>query len=516
MIGAGCTRLRAIMLSNIRTRLLVADDRLEKLPAWSRIMFPSRTCNNRWLPTRPAWSRNRPRLLEFSPAPGVSSMFNLLKWPLAAAMLAGSLAASPSAMADRDGKIGHVFVIVLENEGFNTTFGTAAQQNPATQFLAQTLPSQGVLLSQYYGTGHVSLDNYIAMISGQSSTVQTHLDCTFYDDFKLTGVTPDGQAIGTGCVYPAQFKTLADQLTAARFTWKGYMEDMGLNPKREQTTCGQPLDPQGKVALNELDDTQGAEAFPGGDQYAARHNPFVYFHSLIDSGECAKHVVNFNQLAQDLQHESTTPNFVFITPNLCHDGHDGNGAVTACKNGEKTDGTHFGGGLVGANAFLKATVPLITNSPAFKEDGLLIITFDEGGLNITSINGGSFNAITNQGTSCCGQQPGPNIGPLVANGQPLTLGFENADGSPPNFFISTPGFGGDRVGGVLLSPFLKPGTVSNVPFNHYSMLKTIEDIFGLGHLGYAGQAGLQGFFGCTGSDISARPEDQFGRCQRDD
>jgi hypothetical protein len=48
------------------------------------------------------------------------------------------------------------------------------------------------------------------------------------------------------------------------------------------------------------------------------------------------------------------------------------------------------------------------------------------------------------------------------------------------------------------------------------MLKTIEDIFGLGHLGYAGQAGLQGFFGCTGSDISARPEDQFGRCQRDD
>ena len=188
-------------------------------------------------------------------------MFNLLKWPLAAAMLAGSLAASPSAMADRDGKIGHVFVIVLENEGFNTTFGTAAQQNPATQFLAQTLPSQGVLLSQYYGTGHVSLDNYIAMISGQSSTVQTHVDCTFYDDFKLTGVTPDGQAIGTGCVYPAQFKTLADQLTAARFTWKGYMEDMGLNPKREQTTCGQPLDPQGKVALNELDDTQGPRHF---------------------------------------------------------------------------------------------------------------------------------------------------------------------------------------------------------------------------------------------------------------
>jgi len=78
-------------------------------------------------------------------------MFDFVKWPLAAAMLMGTLAAAPSAMArdgDRDGRIGHVFVIVLENEGFDTTFGTAAQQNPATQYLSQTLPSQGVLLNQ--------------------------------------------------------------------------------------------------------------------------------------------------------------------------------------------------------------------------------------------------------------------------------------------------------------------------------------------------------------------------------
>jgi hypothetical protein len=450
-------------------------------------------------------------------------MFNFVKWPLATAMLLGTLAAAPSAMArdgdqgDRHGRIGHVFVIVLENEGFNTTFGAAAQQNPATQYLAQTLPSQGVLLSQYYGTGHVSLGNYIAMISGQSSTVQTHVDCTFYDDFKLTGVTPDGQAIGTGCVYPKQFKTLADQLTSAGLTWRGYMEDMGLNSTREQTTCGQPLNPQGKVALNELDDTQGAETVPGGDQYAARHNPFVYFHSLIDSGACARNVVNFNHLAQDLVHESTTPNFVFITPNLCHDGHDGNGAVKACKNGEVTDGVHFGGGLVGANAFLKATVPLILNSPAFKEDGLLIVTFDEGEVStLTSVNGSSVpNAITNLGASCCGQQPGPNIGPLVAGGQPLTLGFANANGSPPSFFITTPGFGGDRTGAVLVSSSLKPGTVSNVPYNHYSMLKSIEDNFGLDHLGYAAQPGLQGFFGCTNSDIATRKDDESGQCGRD-
>jgi hypothetical protein len=66
---------------------------------------------------------------------------------------------------------------------------------------------------------------------------------------------------------------------------------------------------------------------------------------------------------------------------------------------------------------------------------------------------------------------------------------------------------------VLVSPFLKAGSTSNVPFNHYSMLKTIEDIFGLDRLGYAGQPGLQGFFGCANSDVATRMDDQFGRCE---
>ena len=444
-------------------------------------------------------------------------MFSFIKWPLAAAMVTGTLAAAPSAMAfdfdhGRDGKIGHVFVIVLENEGFNITFGP----NSLAPFLSKTLPSQGVMLNQYYGTGHVSLDNYIAMVSGQSATLQTRVDCTIYQDFALTGITPDGQAAGTGCIYPAAIKTVADQLKAAGKTWRGYMEDMGKNPAREQASCGQPLitvNGVTQVALNRVDGTQSAEAFPGGDQYAARHNPFVYFHSLIDSGECARHVVNFNQLAQDLLHESTTANFSFITPNLCHDGHDGNGTTSKCKN------TTEPGGLVSADAFLMSVVPMIMNSPAYKEDGLLIITFDEADIPFDTKAG---NAITADGISCCGQQPGPNLAPLVAGGQPLSSGFENVDPTtgallPPNFFLNTKGFGGDRTGAVLLSPFLKPGTVSNVPYNHYSMLKTIEDIFGLGHLGYAGQPGLQGFFGCANSDISVRgdSDDQFGRCERD-
>ena len=174
-------------------------------------------------------------------------------------------------------------------------------------------------MSQYYGTGHVSLDNYIAMLSGQAATPQTRSDCQVYADFVQTGLTPNGQAVGTGCVYPASIKTLPDQLDAVGKTWKAYMGDMGNDPTREAATCGHPV-------LNSVDHTQAAEApsasVPLGDQYASRHDPFVYFHSIIDSPACGAHVVNLNVLPNDLKSEFTTPNFVFITPNLCDDGHD--------------------------------------------------------------------------------------------------------------------------------------------------------------------------------------------------
>jgi hypothetical protein len=63
------------------------------------------------------------------------------------------------------------------------------------------------------------------------------------------------------------------------------------------------------------------------------------------------------------------------------------------------------------------------------------------------------------------------------------------------------GPGGGRIGAVALSPFIRAGTISMVPYNHYSFLKSVEDIFGLPYLGYAGQANLQGF----GADLYTRP-----------
>jgi hypothetical protein len=381
-----------------------------------------------------------------------------------------------------DRRIRHVFVIVLENEGFDVTFGP----NSKAPFLSKTLTAQGVLLRQYFGTGHASLDNYIAMISGQAATPETRNDCFIFADFNLTGITPDGQAMGSGCVYPAAIKTLPDQLKAAGKSWRAYMGDMGNDPQRESATCGH-------APLNQVDITESAEApspaVPLGDQYAARHNPFVYFHSIIDSPDCNSNVVNLNLLPHDLATESTTPNFVFITPNLCDDGHDG-----PCKTGQP-------GGLVSADLFLQKWVPMIMASDAFRRDGLLIINFDEAGATIVPQPGGGF-LVNFEGAFCCNEQPGPNLAPFP---QSSTIA---------NFTLSFKSYGGDRTGAVLLSPFLKKGTVSDIPFNHYSMLKTIEDIFDLDeHLGYAGQPGLMGFFGCVNSDVEIKDHDQFPECR---
>lgn len=343
--------------------------------------------------------------------------------------------------------IRHVFLIVLENKSFEAAFGPAS---PAP-YLARSLPARGALLTQYYATGHWSLDNYIAMVSGQAPNPATQGDCPQPIEFQPTGPGLDahGQVLGVGCVYPAIVKTLPDQLEPEGFTWKGYMEDIDRSPTRD--------DPQTCTAGRIAKPDQTERASPG-DQYAAKHDPFVYFHTILDNPtRCAAHIVSLNELGIDLRRVATTPNYSFITPNLCNDGHD-----LRCADGET-------GGLVGIDRFLRKWVPVITGSPAFRKDGLLIITFDES-------DGQAPDAFD----SCCNEMPLPT--------DPNQPGFQ--------------GPGGGRVGAVLLSPYIRPGTVSKAPYNHYSLLRTVEDIFDVGHLGYAAEPGLQPF----GSDVFTRGE----------
>lgn len=356
---------------------------------------------------------------------------------------ASGVTASAGATEWHPPPIGHVFVITLENQSYSGTFGDPA----ADPYLAQTLPAKGALLTQYYATGHESNDNYISMVSGQGPNAQNQSDCQYYDDFVGTGPTaPDGQAVGSGCVYPQQVQTIGNQLTENGLTWKGYMEDMGNDPARESPVCGHPT-------LNSQDQTQSAVS---GDGYVTRHDPFVYFHSVVDdSSYCDSHVVPLGSssgelpagaprgttgLATDLKRASSTPNLSFIVPNLCDDGHD-----YPCSN--QPSGTSA---LSDIDTFLAKWIPLITTSPAFKQNGLLVVTFDES------------SGPQSDASACCGETAGPNT-PLPG----IT------------------GLGGGRVGAVLISPFIRPGTVSQASYNHYSLLASIESYFRVPKLGYA-------------------------------
>ena len=353
----------------------------------------------------------------------------------------GGPSPTPTGSASGVPCVHHVFVIVLENKGYDATFADPA----ADPYLATTLPASGALLTQYYAIGHLSNDNYIGLISGQAPNPMNQADCPVFSDFPASAtVATDGQISESGCVFPAPVNTVANQLTQAHLTWKAYMEDMGNVATRESPVCGHP-------AVGAPDLTQKAVR---GDGYVTRHDPFVYFHSIIDDKAlCDTAVVPLGStagalpagtpsgvsgLATDLKSAATTPNYSFITPNVCNDGHD-----APCGNQPASPSA-----LANIDSFLRTWVPLITGSPAFKKDGLLEVTFDE--------------SDSGDASSCCNQTPGPTAA------------------SPG---LSGPG--GGRTGAVLISPFIKGGTTSDVPYNHYSTLATVEDIFGLARLGQA-------------------------------
>jgi hypothetical protein len=380
--------------------------------------------------------------------PTAASVLVLVLLGLATAAAAPASPPPPGPQAIREPlpPIRHVFVLMLENQSYGVTFGSRSK----APYLARTLPARGALLTQYYAIGHASLGNYIALVSGQAPNTATQLDCAVYEDFRPSAAALDahGQLRGSGCVYPRLVRSLPDQLEAAGLSWKAYMEDMGRNPTRESATCGH-------VPLGAPETTNLASR---GDQYAAKHNPFVYFHAIIDDqARCDSHVVNLERLPQDLASADTTANYSFITPNLCSDGHD-----AQCIDGHV-------GGLTAIDRFLRKWVPLIEAAPTFRADGMLVITFDE-----------SDGAGAEGSSACCGERPLPGAR------------------FPPGFG----GPGGGRVGAIVLSKFVKPGTVSAVPYNHYSLLRTVEAIFGLRYLGYAGEQELREF----GPDVfSAAP-----------
>lgn len=299
------------------------------------------------------------------------------------------------------GPVKHVFVVSVASSGYEAAFGATSQM----PYLSTTLRPEGDLLSNYKLLSASSLPNSIAAVSGQKPTPETEAECPNYEK----------------CVQPAETLSLPDELGIGGFTWRGYMEGMVSPETGQPANCVYPQPgASGETAL-------------GG--YSERLNPFVYFHSLLDLGECGANDVPITELEKDLKKAEKTPNYSYISPDRCNAGLSGQCAAGTPE------------GPAAADAFLSQWVPKILASPAYKADGLLIVTF------------GSVN-------------------PTPAN--PTT----GAPATPATDF---------KTGALLVSRFITPGSTDAVAYTPYSLLKSTDELFGLDPLEAAKAKSVKSF-----------------------
>jgi phosphatidylinositol-3-phosphatase len=384
----------------------------------------------------------------------------------------------------------HVFLIVLSDRRITKSFDGGASAG----YLGGSLLRQGELVLNYYAVAGAPLANEIAMISGQGPTAQTASDCPVFSRIKPGHKGARSQILGTGCIYPPATKTLAGQLTAAGEDWKAYLQSVSTG---SATAC--------KVPKTGSKEPQTART---NSSYLAWRNPFVYFRSLTTGDACHRQDVGLGQLATDLKSEGTTPSLSYIVPSPCDDGSE-----APCK-------PHATPSLAGANRFLKTVVPEIKKSAAYKDDGLIAITFDQA----------PQTGPDADSTACCGSPSYPNLAKLTTPPAvpPAAMGVgtsstatsttdTTATGATTTGATSTTGStstttptsttptgvgggetaptgGGGQVGLLLISQYVRPGSIDALDyFNHFSLLASIEKLFGLHTLGYAGAPGLPVF-----------------------
>jgi hypothetical protein len=197
-------------------------------------------------------------------------------------------------------KVGHVFEISLSAPSFAKAFGAHSQ----LPYL-RTLAHQGTVLSGYHSLGAGELADELALVGGQAPNPDTAKGCPTYAEFPSGAVANKaGLVPGRGCIYPETALTIGDQVTASGKVWGAYAQDMGSE------SC---------VHANSgaVDDV--TLPFSHAD-YDARHNPFIYYHSLLDLGDCSSDDVDLSHLPAALHSASKTPEFAYIAPNACADG----------------------------------------------------------------------------------------------------------------------------------------------------------------------------------------------------
>lgn len=346
----------------------------------------------------------------------------------------------------------HVFLIMMENHGTDEIIGNTADAPYINSLLAS-----GGLATNYYGVTHPSLPNYLAMLSGDYQGI--------FDDCKAgmavtcapeefvpgsgdntadAGLT-DAQA-ATAATTPHLFtgSHLVDQLEAKSLTWKAYMQGI---PSAGDTSEYAPVDMNdaGMPVPRKL--------------YAQKHNPFMYFANIRSNAARMQLIVPFTQFATDIGSAATTPTFVWISPDQCHDMHgvsptNANApSVNLPSCGYPASGLDHGAIKLGDD-FLKDTIQKIQASPAWQQNSAIAIVWDED--DYAGYAG------------CCGSPTG--IGP---DGGPTVLG-------------------GAKAPAIILTSKSTAARTSADPYNHYSLLATIQKLWGLPCLARSCDVGSSG------------------------
>lgn len=245
----------------------------------------------------------------------------------AAAVLWGTASTADPADSPAKHHIKTVFIILMENHNWTGDGNLDIKGNPAAPYINNTLIPMSSYANQYYNPpgNHPSLPNYLWLEAGTNF-----------------GILNDGPPSQNSQKTKKHMVTLLDGATV---TWKAYLEN----------TTGKvcPLVDRGKI------DKDGDPIF------AIRHEPFSYFDNVTDdlnkhSKYCIEHLRPYHELATDLAN-NTLAQYNWITPNLCDDMHDNCG----------------GNPIAHGDKWLSKNVPAILKSAAFKNGGVLFITWDE-------------------------------------------------------------------------------------------------------------------------------------------
>jgi hypothetical protein len=440
--------------------------------------------------------------------------------------------------------IKHVFLIALSGQGYNETFAHSSFD----PYLAKTLAKKGEVIGSYYSVAGGSLANEIALVSGQGPTPQTLANCPVFKNVVPGLADTNGQALGTGCAYPKSTRTIADQLAAAHKTWKAYLQTNGVNTQTRAELCrpklgssagsapqpdatwrnpflyfhtltGKSTCPKENVSLGRLaTDLKSARTTPtlsyivpdlchdgaatpcepntqsgmvAADTFLKSVVPKIEKSPAYKAGGMI--AITFDQAPQtgpyadpsSCCNNPTYPNLPSSSGSASGIGTT-SGTQTASTGPSSTDTT-------GSNPQPGCTTPGSTTGTS----GSNTQTGSTTSSSTTSTAGSSSQTASTTPTTSTGtSSSNTQTGSTTSSSSTGTTGSTGPGGACPSLGTgqTKPTGGGGQVGLLLLSQYVKPGTMDVFDyFNHFSLLASIEDLFGLKRLGYASERGLPVF-----------------------